>query len=103
MQTEYRNSYSPRNLLLCVIPLRCKPLFCRVIQLSRNDSLPRDAMRYWPCVRPLCLSQALQTGFVVSKHRRQHRRGHVLGNVCSAGDEVPYIPGSICQVSAVAC
>ena len=39
-------------------------------------------------------------------HRRQRhrgRRGHVPGNVWSAGDEVPYIPGKICQVSAVAC
>ena len=36
-------------------------------------------------------------------HRRQRHRGHVPGNVWSAGDEVPYIPGKICQVSAVAC
>ena len=36
-------------------------------------------------------------------HRRQRHRGRVPGNVWSAGDEVPYIPGKICQVSAVAC
>jgi len=72
--------------------------------LSRVDSLTaknitRRLPPHWGCAGRRGIS-------VQYSHRRQRhrgRRGHVPADSWSTGDELHYIAGNVCRVSAVAC
>ena len=83
--------------LICIeFVFSCTVLFVSISQvIDCEDSL--RIMTY------IVSSEALNSTPTKSNHRLQRHRGHVPGNIWSAGDEVSYIPGKVCQVSAVAC